>query len=670
MLRLSVPFARWVNHTGACINYATTISNLIRWHHAACVQLELMYKSSHIHKFIRSNYGQLFLILGFAFIAFYPVFSNDFTNYDDPQQLTENKDITALSLTNLRVIFSSFYVGMYQPFTTLCFAIVFKFFALKPFAYHALSLLLHFINISLVFLLIKKLTEKREIVFTVTLLFALNPMQVEAVAWVSATSTLLFSLFFLLASINYLNFLEDKRSKRYYYFSLLYFVFSLLSKSAAVTLPMLLLLFDYFKNTKITRKDILNKLPFFALSIAFGLITIVGRKDAGHIFDISKYYDIFDRIIIIFSSISFYITSIFIPFKLSAFHPYPQKSGIILPLAFYIMTLFLIAIIVFLIKVKRNNKEVRFGFLFFLLSISVMIELIPVGLQIVKERYMYVSCIGIYFAVFSYLFSIVKVKSIGKAALNFSIIALSVLFLSISFQRSGVWKNSFTLWNDVINKYPNVSSAYINRGNAYTLKNNYAKAISDYNKAIQLEPEAADAYMNRAVAESKLGNLEGALRDYDKAIAIGTVDDKMYAERAVLKIGLQDAEGALEDYGKAIELSPDNEKYYNQRGIVYGMTGKFVEAYDDFSKAIELDPDYADAYSNRGYSDLSLGNYNEAISDLSLAIQKNPNEARSYYLRGLAHELNNDLLSACVDMREAYSLGFADAAEEMEKVCK
>ena len=615
---------------------------------------------------ITDNKWLLFILI-LSVLAFLPTFNNGFTNWDDIDQVTGNPDITRLSLHNLKFIFSSFYVGMYQPFSTFCFAVINSLFGIKAPAFHSFSLLLHLINIVLVFCMMKKLTNIKEIILGITFLFALTPLQTEAVAWVSATSTLLFSLFYLLSANFYLHFIKDKNRKGKYFLSLTFFVFSLLSKSAAMTLPLILLLFDYFLNSKISRKDLVTKIPFFILSIIFGVITIIARQKSGHIVDITKYYNFFDRIIFILYSLSFYVISVFLPFKMSAFHPYPVKTGNILPIFFYIIPFLLIAIIYFLIKIKKNKKEILFGFLFFLLTIIVMIELIPVGTQVVKERYVYISCIGIYFSFFTFIHPFFEKN---KKIFLPGIIVISIVFGALTFIRTGTWKNSFSLWNDVIKKYPKCSAAYINRGNAYVLSNNYEQAINDFDNAIKFEPNAADAYTNRAVAKSKSGKIEEAIMDYDKAIAISPSDDKMYSERALLKLGIMDLTGALEDLNKAIEKSSNNEKYFNQRGILYGMAGKFDAAVSDFSKAISLNPEFADAYSNRGYAKINLNKVSEAINDFDLSILKNPDEARTYYLRGMAYAQIEKKNEACADFQKAYDLGMTDASAAMEKVCK
>lgn len=609
----------------------------------------------------------LILIFALAVAAYLPTFINGFTNWDDIDQVTGNLDVQAAKFS-LKKIFSSFYVGMYQPLTTLFFSLIYKMGKLHAVWYHTWSLLLHLLNIFLVYTLLNKISGKKTIAIITSLFFALSPMQVEAVAWVSATGTVLFTSFYLASAIVYLLY-NETASKKKYVISIILFLFALLSKSAAVTLPLLLLLFDYYRGGTIRKKDLITKIPFFILSIVFGIITIYARQKAGHIIDISKYFSIYDRPFLIMYSLVYYILNNIIPFKLSAFHLYPAGTGHFLPARYYIYSSLLLLIIFIIYKAKSLRKDLLFGFLFFFLTIFVMIEIVPVGIQVVKERYTYISCIGIYFVISMLLVRLSEKDDVQKAV-TVLVIAAALGFGYTSFSRVKIWKDSYTLWGDVLKKQPDCSSAYINRGNAYVVDEKYNEAISDYNEAIELEPAAADAYIDRAIAKSKQDDINGAIEDYDKAIEIGPADAEMYSERALLKIQIQNVAGAIKDFSSAISLDPSDEIYYNQRGVMYGINGKYYDAIGDFDKAIKLKADYADAYSNRGYAEINLSQNEKAITDLTYSIKLNPYKDRTYYLRGVAYEQSNKKEEACADFEKAYELGLTAASDKIKEVCK
>ena len=210
-----------------------------------------------------SKYG-LLLVLLLSVIAFSEGLKHDFTHLDDQVQVVENNNIKNLSWEKFKAIFSSTSVGMYQPISTIFYAITYQFDGANPFNFHLLSLIFHLLNTFLAFTIFRKFGIEKIYALLLTAIFSLHPMQVESVSWVSAFSNLVFSTFYLLALIQYLKFCS-KTQWKYYGLTLLFFLLSLLSKSSAVTLPLVLIAIDYFLKNKIQLNNWLNKIPFFVL---------------------------------------------------------------------------------------------------------------------------------------------------------------------------------------------------------------------------------------------------------------------------------------------------------------------------------------------------------------------------------------------------------------------
>ncbi len=608
-------------------------------------------------------------IIVVTIITYISIFANGFTNWDDIQQVTNNNDIKSLSFQNIKKIFSSFYVGMYQPLPTLIFALVFSLFKLNPLYFHSLSLLIHCVNIILVYVLIMKITQHKKLPIIVSTLFAITPLNVEAVAWVSAFSTLTFSCFYLLSLLYYILYIKSNQKKSFLFLSFLFFVFSLLSKSAAVTLPVLFFLFDYYFQRKADKKVFFEKIPFFILAIIFGIITIIARKEAEHIINISSRFNLFDRFFIILHSLFIYIFKLIVPVKLSAFHPYPDKSADLLPVFYYISSIILLFLAFLVYKVWKNRKDIIWGLLFFGITISVMMEIIPVGLQVTKERYTYISSIGIYYCFGISLIFFCRERKLIYLIKKVVFIALVLGFTFVTFDRVKKWENSFTLWNDVIKNNPKISAAFINRGNAFSIQGSFIEAIKDYSEAIKLEPNAGDAYINRAMIYSKLEQYNEALSDYNNAIKIGKVDYNTYVSRGLIRSFYNDFDGAISDMNQAIILNPKDAVLFNQRGIFYGITKEYLLAFNDFTQAITLKPDYAEAMVNKGNAELNLNRLNEAISDFTKAISLNHNLASAYYYRGLTYIKLNKKTNACNDFKNALNLGIFEAKSEIVKYC-
>src|SRR6266571_3392951 len=256
-------------------------------------------------------------------LSFSPSLDNGFTNWDDPGYVLENYSIRDLSQKNVANVFTSYLQGNYHPLTVLSYAVEYKFFQLDPKIYHITNLLLHVLNTTFVFWLIRLLTGRLETAAITAVLFGIHPLHVESVAWISERKDVLFSLFYLGSLISYVLSLTKVQDRvRYLIMSLVLFILSLLSKGVAVTLPLVLLLIDYYFKRTFTKKIFIEKIPFFLLSIGFGVIAILAQKSEGAIQTMTT-YPFYDRLLIASYGIVTYLFKIFVPQQLSAFYPYP-----------------------------------------------------------------------------------------------------------------------------------------------------------------------------------------------------------------------------------------------------------------------------------------------------------------------------------------------------------
>jgi hypothetical protein len=206
------------------------------------------------------------LVLIITFIALFPVLKAGFTNWDDHLYVTENNSIRAATLVNLKNISTSFFAAHFQPLTIYSYLLEYRFFKLNPFYYHLTNLILHLLNCLLVFWFIYLLTGQVPVACLTALIFGIHPLQVESVAWISQRKTLLYAFFYLGSLVSYLYYLRKPRQLKYLFFCLGLFILSLLSKSVAFTLPLVLLLLDYFNSRIINRQALAEKIPYFLLS--------------------------------------------------------------------------------------------------------------------------------------------------------------------------------------------------------------------------------------------------------------------------------------------------------------------------------------------------------------------------------------------------------------------
>lgn len=558
------------------------------------------------------NYVALAAILTISFIAYSPVLHNSFLGWDDHYYISDNP---LVSNFNLIKIFSTFVMGNYHPITILTLATEYHLFGLNETGYHAVNLVLHLANIILVFYSILLMCNKPGVALIASLLFGIHPIHVESVAWAAELKDLLYTFFFLAAMICYLKYISTSRSK-FYYFALMLFLFSILSKAMAASFPVVLFLIDYFKDRKINTKVILEKVPFFMLAFIFGVVAIMAQKTTSLAHDITI-FSFPQRIVFAGYAFITYLYKLILPIHLSAYYPYPIKNGGTIPLQYYAYILLLIGVASYAFYSQKSTKKMLLGIGFFSITVFLVLQLMPVGGAIMADRYAYVPSIGI-----SYLgaegINYLWTKSLKWLAI--SIVSVLTVFYSLAtYSRCQIWKNDLSLWNDVISNYQTVSIAYYNRGLSYMNENKTNLAFADYNKTIELMPTYTEAYVNRGSIKRDSSKYEEALIDYNKAIEISPSYATAYFNRGILYIKENKNEEAISDFTKTIELDPGNNKAYSNRGAVYFNEKRYPEAIADYSRAIALKPDAPEAYYNRAMAQFYAGHQDLVAEDLKVA---------------------------------------------------
>ena len=401
-----------------------------------------------------------------TFFSFSSTLDSEFTNWDDQKYVTENHVIKEISWDRLKTIFTDFYTEAYsQPLVILSFAIEYYFFKLNPFIYHLTNLILHTLSSVLVFCLVFIFSRKISISLITALFFGIHPLHVESVAWVSERKDVLSIFFFLQSLIFYL--LHKERNKWfYYYLSVFVLVLSLFSKAMGVTLPFILLLFDYLSGRRFDRKALLEKVPFFAVSGLFVVMNLYIFYSAGAIIS-TKVFSHYDNVLIACRSLVFYLIKVLLPINLSAFYPYPTEISIFQP-DFFLSLVVLIILVALVWYSRKYTRKIIFGSLFFLLTILPVIKLVPFGGggAAMADRYMYIPSIGLFYVAGvafykAFQWDDVSLGSVRK--LTVLLLCLVVLFFSfLSYKRGDVWQKSETLWLNVIKNYPDVSLAHNN----------------------------------------------------------------------------------------------------------------------------------------------------------------------------------------------------------------
>ena len=399
------------------------------------------------------------VILALTFVVFLPVFSSDFlSTWDDSDYITNNLMIRAINFHTLKAMFSSQIGGTYVPLPLLSYAIEYKLFGLSSTAFHFTNLLIHLFCTLFVFEIFRRLGIKPLYAALGALLFGIHPMGVESVAWVTERKDLLYTFFYLASIIAYLNYLKkDTRKLINLGVSWSLFLLALLSKIQAVSLPLVLLAIDFYMRRPVRLKLLVEKVPFFILSLGFGIAGIFILKNMGAL-KINEMYTLQERLF--FGSYAFnaYLIKFAAPFGLSALYPYPIKTGESLPVIYYLSPL-LIGVLAFVTwKSYQKGRSIVFGVLFFTLSVFFLLQSFGAGQGFMADRYTKVPYVGLIFIVVFQAQHYLE-KHHTRKAMVFPVLAVILVgFMFLSYHRAGVWKNGDTLWTDVIEKYPDKNS--------------------------------------------------------------------------------------------------------------------------------------------------------------------------------------------------------------------
>ncbi len=588
--------------------------------------------------FIENPYIQFFCLACATLFVYYPATQGGFI-WDDYHFFVNDPLMTATDGL-WRIWFNPGADGWnYWPITRTAFWIQRQLWDLQPAGYHIVNILFHLFNATILW---RALTHFRvKGAWLIGLLFAIHPVHVASVAWVTELKNTLSGFFYLLSIWSFICF-DQQRNWRWYVISLGLFVCALLSKSTTIMLPVLLIAYRLWFQRDWEKKDILCLLPFFLLSLGSAYISIwfesqyIGTRTVG--FSLNW----IERIQVAGHVPFFYLDKLLFPYSLIAVYPKWQISMTQLSLYLPLLTL-VVGVVIILWKYQRWGRPVFLSVGAFIVTLFPVLGLLNIAgftITYVWIHHAYLPSIPIFILLGQWgqqLYHYSSSSTLARPVL----VGMSLLFFSVlsilTWNQAHIYQNEETLWKDSVRKTQSSWMAFQNMGIFYRRNNEAEKALEYLNKALQIESHRGSTYYHRGGVYVQLEKYEQALDDYNKAISLASDDADYYNDRGILYHKLQQYEEAIEDYNRSIALKADNPTYYNNRANIYFKLKQYEKAVSDYDYAIFLKKDYAEAYKNRATLYLDLKNYEKVLQDLNYVIELDPKNADAYNTRGVAY---------------------------------
>jgi protein O-mannosyl-transferase len=587
-------------------------------------------------------YAVLLAVVTFA--IYFQVTSHEFVNYDDDTLITSNR-VVVDSRTPWSACFDwNIFTPHYKPLVLLSWRAEFQAFGENPAVFHFNNLLLHALNVLLVFfislrLLQKIIPDKKPHItlasFFVALAFSLHPLHVESVAWAVERKDVLYSFFFFLSWLAYLHYAE-KNKYPFLLLSALFYLLVLLSKSMGITLIAVLFLTDYLYGRKNIMGLIKEKIPvillFFLGIYLYGLGAYMAAFTSGGVVGgntnlpetiqaASAANPGLQLVLMAFLKIFLLLVHIVLPFHISVIYEgveIQKMFGVFL----YFIPFVLAGIIYLAWRMYAKYKELFFGLAFFLITISPALMIGKYGGVgvFIGDRYTYAPMLGILVLIVAACY---RLSSTSKNLPAIILGLISALYLFLTIPAIAVWKNAGTLWTNAIEKTKCAAPAYNGRGVYYLNDmNDPDKALEDFSQAIVCDSTSARALYNRGLILMNKKRNDEALSDYQRALRYNPNYVEAYVNKGNILRDKGENDAAMADYNMAIRLSPGFSKSYFNRGTLLLNTKRFDEAILDFTKAISIDPTYAKAYYNRGLAHFNSSRKTEACADFASASQQ------------------------------------------------
>ena len=583
------------------------------------------------------------LLLLITIVAYVPAITGGFV-WDDDAYITENQ--TLRSLEGLyRIWFEVGAVPQYYPMVHTTFWVEYHLWGLDPLGYHLVNVILHGLNGILFWLVLTRFSVPGA--WLAAAVFALHPIQVESVAWITERKNVLSGFFYLSSLLAYIRFLglgsNDSGGStsatsatsesnthvgawRFYVLALLLFVCALLSKTVTCTLPAVILILLWWKRDRIHWRDVVLLIPFFVLGFALGLTTVWMEKNVvGARGEQWTSLSILDRFLVAGRALWFYVGKLLWPSKLTFNYPRWHVDTGVSWQYFFPLSVALVLAVLWYFR-KQIGKAPLVAVLFFVGTLAPALgffDVYPMQYSFVADHFQYLASLGL-IAFFVALLWIGLKRYLPKR-LGYPVgFVLVVVLATLVWKQGYIYKDLETLWRDTISKNPSSWMAHNNLGTALFSQGRFEEAIPHFHSALRLKPDHYKAHSNLGNTLTEQGRLDEAMNHFSEALRIKSDYPIAHMGLGLSLLEQNRFEEAMNHFSTVLLLDPNSAPAHLNWGVALYGQRMLPEAILHYAEALRLKPDFAEAHNAMGAALASQGKYLEAADHFNAALLINP----------------------------------------------
>jgi protein O-mannosyl-transferase len=586
-----------------------------------------------------------------TFLAFVPALGASFVSWDDEKNFLTNPHYRGLGLEQLRWMWTTFHLGHYVPLSWMTLGADYELWGMDARGYHLTNLMLHALTAVVVFFLARRLlrvtfhgrsdASANAIdggAFIAALVFAVHPLRVESVAWVTERRDVLSGVFFFSSILLYVRSREveaaTSKQRRDYWLAVALFLCALLSKATAMTLPAVLALLDVHPLRRLggdrgwrgvqARRVYVELLPFALLSAAAALLSIIALHPPPQL-------DVAQKLAVSAYGIAFYLGKTLVPARLSPLYSMPLRVD---PsdarfIVAYAVVLGLAAAMWF---GRRRFPGIVTALLVFVVVTLPMLGVVQNGPQIAADRYTYHAAPALALIVGGVVVTLWRQSTYRLVSLG-AVVAIAAMGVA-TWKQTTIWHDSLSLWSRVLELDDDAPIAHSAYATLMLSSGRLEEAMAHSERAVALAPDYPEAHNNLGVALSRRGQYANALEQFQRALDLEPKNDEAYNNLGIVTVLQGDIPRAIEYYRRSLELNPDNAGAEINWGNALVRQRQFVEAIPHYRQALIIRPDQSDAHLNWGVALAQQGNYAEAVAHFRAALAIDPaNEEAQRYLQ-------------------------------------